>query len=124
MSYRRTPDYSWEFYPPPYSAVSPVRRPGTVSGGGGSSLPPLPILVPAVSRGTRGMAGCGCGCGGHCSGGGLGLFDSTDFGDWGIAEWGAIAIGAYVALKLVGDVGSVRKQVRRRHLRKVRKAIA
>jgi len=53
------------------------------------------FLTPAGQAGIRGL-GCGCGCGGQCSG--MGLFDTgfTDVASWGIGEWAAIAIGAYV----------------------------
>jgi hypothetical protein len=44
---------------------------------------------------------------------GLGLFDSMDFTTWGIAEWGIVAVGAYLILSLAGDVGRGRKKVKR-----------
>lgn len=43
-----------------------------------------------------------------------GFFATGDFTQWGIAEWGAIGLGIYAGLSLIGDT--------KRHVRKARKA--
>jgi hypothetical protein len=45
---------------------------------------------------------------------GLGLFDSMDFSTWGFGEYLVIGLGAYLAFKLMGDVGKVAGTVRKR----------
>ncbi len=67
----------------------------------------------------------GCGCNGQCGscGEGLGLFDNFSFGDWGIMEWGAGAVGAFVLFSVISTTGRgvtrVKRAVRRRR-RKLR----
>ena len=91
-------DWRWEYYPPPYDFLAPAD----------SHAVPAPILFPASAGRTagRGIGGCGCGgscggCGGHSHG--IGLFDSTDFATWGVAEWSVIAGGVYLLFSLWGD---------------------
>jgi hypothetical protein len=65
--------------------------------------------------------GLGCpGCNGRCRG--VGLFDSLDFSTWGIMEWGAVALGAYLLLSLWGDVGRTARRVRTSSSKRKRKA--
>jgi hypothetical protein len=105
-SYRRSGDWTWEFYPPPYDFLAP-RDSVAMSA-------PVVYSVPGHNRGI------GCSCGGHCdscrsSGAGLGLFDSgLDLTQWGIGEWAAVAGGVYLLSKLLGDVKRVRKVAKRR----------
>jgi len=109
-----------------------VNTPAPPSSGMAIQFPPPP----------KGMSGCSCGCGGKCgsmkrssvihdgvgnyvtvanpvsthalqSTMGLGLFDSMDFTTWGVAEWGIVAVGAYLVLSLAGDVGRGTKRVKR-----------
>lgn len=62
----------------------------------------------------------GSNCSGSCGGGlmGLGMFESMDFTTWGLPEWAAIGVGAYLVLSLAGDTRraatGVRKFRRRR----------
>ena len=44
---------------------------------------------------------------------GLGLFDSMDFSTWGFSEWAIAAVGAYLVISLVGDVGRGSRAVRK-----------
>lgn len=101
-SYSPVGDWSWLYYPPPYDFLAPAD----------SVALPAPVLF------TPGGNGLGCACGGSdrcgCRPGGLGLFDSgLDLNQWGVAEWGVVAGGAYLAMKLLGDVFAVRQTVRR-----------
>jgi hypothetical protein len=45
---------------------------------------------------------------------GLGLFDSMDFSTWGFGELLVIALGGYLAIRLMGDVGKVAGTVKKR----------
>lgn len=100
--YENTGNWAWEFYPPPYNFLAPadsVAMPPPVLGGA-AVVPRSPGL---------GCGGSSCSCGGTCSGAaghdhaGLGLFDSMDWTTWGVGEWTAIGIGAYVLLSVIGD---------------------
>lgn len=45
---------------------------------------------------------------------GIGLFDSgLDVSIWGIAEWGLAVLGIYTAARLLGDVRSTTRKVRK-----------
>lgn len=92
--------WDWLYYPPPYDFLATSQ--------------PAPLPAPIIYT-PAGLGGCGCGCNDGCGcGGGLGLFDSgLDLNQWGIAEWGTVAVGAYLVLSLLGDLGSARKKVGR-----------
>jgi hypothetical protein len=73
----------------------------------------MPALVLPPARGVAGLGGCGCGCGGDCQKG-LGLFDSGfDFSQWGVAEWGIVAVGGYLAISLVADLFAAGRGVKK-----------
>lgn len=78
-----------------YPAVSRFRR------GVGDEITPEPLPEPQAP--------------------GTSLFSSLDFSTWGIAEWGLVALGAYLIFSLIGDtvstVGAVKKTVRKRRRR-------
>jgi hypothetical protein len=100
-----TENYNWMFYPPPYNFVTGATGPDT---GGGC--------------GCGGTCG-GCGGGHHSHGHGMGLFDSgMDYTQWGWQEWAAVAAGAYVVLKLVGDTKRATRATRAGY-RAARKAL-
>jgi hypothetical protein len=73
----------------------------------------IPCAQPA------GLQGLGCpGCDGKCNNG-LGVFDSGfDLSQWGIAEWGIVAGGAYVLFSVFSTTkrgaARVRKSIRKR----------
>jgi hypothetical protein len=113
-TYKNVGDWTWEFYPGPYSFLAPSD----------SAPQPAPILYA-----KRGMSGCGCGCNGApggCGGGGVGDWSSdfaalqagslqplmTDItatltGSWiaGIPNW-ALLLGGVAAVGLVKGLGS------------------
>ena len=97
--YGRVPSVEGMFYPPPYTFADPAKL-----------TPPAGFHAPPEMMGL----GCGSGCT-SCSscrnGAGLGLFDSMDFSTWGVAEWAVIAGGLYLAVKILGDVGRVKRKV-------------
>lgn len=100
MSRVYTGRWDWEFYPPPYNALFQ-----------GVATPQPAPLIP-----VKGLGDCGCGCRGHgdCKPqlSGLGFFESwTDFSTWGIAEYAAIAAGAYLLLSAFGDTRRGYKRV-------------
>ena len=99
-AYSHVGDWSWEFYPPPYDFLAPSN----------SAPQPAPVLYPPPAR-PAGL-GCGCGCGGGCASKGMGLFDSMDMSTWGWGEWGAIAVGVYLLVNVVGDVKVAGKKLR------------
>lgn len=100
--YSKTGDWGWEFYPPPYDFLAPRN----------SAAMPAPV----IGRGVSGL-GCGGKCGGSCCGGGdhahgMGLFESgLDYTQWGVAEWGAVIVGGYLVMSLVGDAFSTKRAV-------------
>jgi hypothetical protein len=106
--YEQTGNWEWEYYPPPYDFLAPPD----------AAAMPAPILQRGVGCGGD-HCDCGGACGGHAPG--IGLFDSTDFTQWGVAEWGAIAVGAYLVISLFTDASrasrSVKKYTRRRRTR-------
>ena len=67
--------------------------------------------------GVSGVGDCGCGCGGGCGQGlgqGLfnsGLFTSNDFSQWGWGEWAVLVVGAWGALRILGDIRGAGKTV-------------
>lgn len=97
--------YAWMFDPPPYDFLWPV-----------NPAPDPPMAYPMA--GGAGLGDCGCGgkcggCGDHKHGHGFGLFESgMDYTQWGPMEWGAVAIGGYLALSIVGDMFTAGKAVR------------
>lgn len=97
--YKRTGNWAWEFYPPPYDFLAPSN----------SAPMPAPVIAP------HGVSGVGCACGGqcgHCHAAGMGLFDSgLDLSQWGAAEWFVSAGVVYLALSLLGDIGRVKRNV-------------
>jgi hypothetical protein len=69
--------------------------------------------------GTGLRMGGGCKCGGSCAGcsvmgrhhHGMGIFDTTDFSQWGWQEWGIILVGGYFVLSLIGDIGAGSRKI-------------
>jgi hypothetical protein len=102
--YEKTGNWEWEYYPPPYDFLAPSD----------SAAMPAPIL-PARGVGCAGDCGCGGACG-HAPG--IGLFDSTDFTQWGFAEWGTIAVGAYLVISIFSDMGKASKTIKRGYSRR------
>lgn len=106
--------YEWMFYPPPYAFADQAKV-----------APPPNFYAPSASMGLG--CGGGCSCGGQCRKAtiGLGLFDSADWTTWGLGEWVTIAVGGYLFMSIIGDVGkagkSVRRQVSRRRSRRKEK---
>jgi hypothetical protein len=128
-------DYQRQAYVTPQTLVDPMRDATIRIPKEWGSIPPVgcPVVIP------QGLGGCGCGCNGAGSCGdkhdhGLGLFDSGfDYTQWGIPEWGAVAVGGYLLLSVVGDLFTARRVVssgysratagvRRRATKKRRKA--
>jgi hypothetical protein len=117
--YLRSDNWSWEFFPPPYSFLAPP--PGFAPG-----------QVAPEEVGQLGMSGFGCGggscsCGGTCHGMGDDgdasslfylPFQSSDISTWGWEEWALIFAGGYTVLGLIWDAGkgvsTVRKAARSR----------
>jgi hypothetical protein len=104
--YDNVGDWGWEFYPPPYDFLAPRD----------SKAMPAPVIYTPLPR--SGPSGLGCGsCGGTCggcSGKGIGLFESgLDFSQWGVGEWGTVAVIGYLTLSLVGDLMSAGRGVRK-----------
>lgn len=98
--YVNSGDWTWEYYPPPYEFLAPRSAHAMVA----------PILYPARGVGC----GCGGGCGGACHSAGLGLFDSgLDLSQWGVGEWAAVGLGAYLLVSAFGDVKRVGGRIRR-----------
>jgi hypothetical protein len=96
--YEKTPNWAFEFYPPPYDFLRPADS---------GPMPPWVLGGASVVPRSPGL-GCGgsCGCGGTCGKhdhAGLGLFDSMDWTTWGLGEWTAIGIGTYVLMSIIGD---------------------
>ena len=110
-AYARTGDWSWEFYPEAYGWEAPAD----------SAPQPAPIL--------SGLGGCGCGgkcggCGTHSHGvGQITLFSSTDISQWGVGEWAAIAVGAFLLMKIVSGTKRTARSVKS-YTRKRRKRAA
>jgi hypothetical protein len=119
-------DWSWQYYPPPYDFLAPADS---------VAIAPPVLFTRSSGRnhahgeGLNGLGG-GCHCGGtcgHCWGvSGLGLFDSMDMSTWGVGEWGVVAVGGYLAIKIFSDLSrggrAVRKTVRRRRSRSAKRA--
>lgn len=118
MGYVRSGNWDWEHYPPPFDFLAPRN----------SAAMPAPVI--GVRGSGWGMSGCGCGCkgSGACgdgdhSHGGLGLFEAgLDYSRWTVAEWGAVAVGGYLVLSLVGDFFTAKNEVQgyRQYRRKAR----
>lgn len=120
--YIAVPNYSWEFWPPPYNFLAPpsvLAKPGQVQ----------PQDLMQISPTGLGCTGGACNCGGACKGlgqaglFGTGLFESLDTSTWGWGEWASIAVGGYLVIKLFLDAQTAGAATKRTY-RRVRKSMA
>ena len=111
-------NWGWQFYPPPYQFLAP---PNSAPQRAPVLPSPAPVLY-APGRGFGSLSGCGCGCKGKGDCGthaGMGLFESgLDWSQWGVGEWTAAGVGAYLTISLFGDLmrggRAVKRATRRR----------
>lgn len=115
--YAQTENWSWLYYPPPYSFLSPSA---------GSSAE---IASPFAWNTGLGCPGCGGTCGGCRAQGlgqtglfGTGLFTSADPNQWGWGEWAVIAVGGFAVISMVTTAQRA-GQATGRAYRKVRRKI-
>ena len=96
------------------------------SGGLADYVAPFPFPIPQyLTPGNNRGLGCGD-CGGTCGCAGLGLFDSSDFNDWGFAEWATVAVVAWGLISMFTTtkrgVSKLSGTVRKSRARSKRKA--
>jgi hypothetical protein len=104
--YENSGDWTWEHWPPPFTQwgpSNPASQPSSVLGGGG-----------------LGCTSCGGGCGDPMGlGQATGLFGTSLFAGglspstWGVGEWATVAVGGYIAVKVVSSHPSIQRATKK-----------